>query len=253
MNGDQHMEMHYVNTGFPYCVAGNSAYYFDGSQAPSQYPNPEQFHNEETTYWSMNMNWYKFGFSGMENSYYTPYECSSHLSTMDLTEQQPWNYPVMMNVEEPVAVETVETVESTSVENTAPSVDASPEDSNPEVPEQQDGANDQVILEDDIDPDNMTYEELLDLGEAVGTQSRGLSKELIDLLPTSKYKFSWIFSKKRYGERCVICQMKYKRGDRQMNLPCKHVYHSDCVSKWLGINKTCPICNAEVSIDEPSH
>lgn len=46
MNGDQHMEMHYVNTGFPYCVAGNSAYYFDGSQAPSQYPNPEQFHNE---------------------------------------------------------------------------------------------------------------------------------------------------------------------------------------------------------------
>nr|GLL20180.1 E3 ubiquitin ligase BIG BROTHER [Ipomoea trifida]GLL49871.1 E3 ubiquitin ligase BIG BROTHER [Ipomoea trifida] len=75
----------------------------------------------------MNMNWYKFGFSGMENSYYTPYECSSHLSTMDLTEQQPWNYPAMMNVEEPVAVETVETVESTSEENTAPSVDANPE------------------------------------------------------------------------------------------------------------------------------
>lgn len=46
MNGDQHMEMHYVNTGFPYCVPGNSAYYFDGSQAPSQYPNLEQFHNE---------------------------------------------------------------------------------------------------------------------------------------------------------------------------------------------------------------
>nr|GLL41929.1 E3 ubiquitin ligase BIG BROTHER [Ipomoea trifida] len=109
----------------------------------------------ETTYWSMNMNWYKFGFSGMENSYYTPYECSSHLSTMDLTEQQPWNYPAMMNVEEPVAVETVETVESTSEENTAPSVDANPEHnfddfclffisiSNAEVPEQQDGANDQ--------------------------------------------------------------------------------------------------------------
>lgn len=62
----------------------------------------------------------------MENSYYTPYECSNHLSTMDLTEQQSWNYPVMMNVEEPVSVETVE---SMSEENTVPSVDANPEDS----------------------------------------------------------------------------------------------------------------------------
>lgn len=37
--------------------------------------------------------------------------------------------------------------------------------------------------------------------------------------------------------RCVICQMKYKRGDRQMKLPCRHVYHSECITKWLGINK----------------
>jgi len=37
--------------------------------------------------------------------------------------------------------------------------------------------------------------------------------------------------------RCVICQMDYKRGDRQMTLPCKHVYHSGCISRWLSINK----------------
>lgn len=37
--------------------------------------------------------------------------------------------------------------------------------------------------------------------------------------------------------RCVICQLKYKIGEKQMNLPCKHVYHSDCISKWLSINK----------------
>lgn len=39
------------------------------------------------------------------------------------------------------------------------------------------------------------------------------------------------------GNRCVICQMEYRRGDLQMALPCKHVYHASCVTKWLTINK----------------
>lgn len=44
-------------------------------------------------------------------------------------------------------------------------------------------------------------QELLDLGEAVGIQSRGLSDELISLLPTSKYKCGSFFSRKKSGER----------------------------------------------------
>lgn len=45
------------------------------------------------------------------------------------------------------------------------------------------------------------WQELLDLGEAVGTQSRGLSQELIDTLPTSKYKFGSLFKRKNSGKR----------------------------------------------------
>lgn len=37
--------------------------------------------------------------------------------------------------------------------------------------------------------------------------------------------------------RCVICQMRYKIGDCQIKLPCKHAYHSKCIQKWLKINK----------------
>ncbi|CAN1342545.1 E3 ubiquitin-protein ligase BIG BROTHER [Linum perenne] len=83
-------------------------------------------------------------------------------------------------------------------------------------------------------------QELLDLGEAVGTESRGLSEELISMLPTSKCKFGSFFSRKKSGEslyRCVICQMRYKRGEKQTKLPCKHTYHSECITKWLVINK----------------
>lgn len=40
-----------------------------------------------------------------------------------------------------------------------------------------------------------------------------------------------------YVNRCVICQMEYKRRDRQITLPCKHAYHAGCGSRWLSINK----------------
>uniref|UniRef100_A0A804RAC6 RING-type domain-containing protein n=1 Tax=Zea mays TaxID=4577 RepID=A0A804RAC6_MAIZE len=104
----------------------------------------------------------------------------------------------------------------------------------------------QVVWQDNIDPDNMTYEELLDLGEAVGTQSRGLSQECISLLPITKYKCGFFSRKKTRRERCVICQMEYRRGNLQITLPCKHVYHASCVTRWLSINKVCPVCFAEV-------
>ncbi|KAL5708776.1 RING-type E3 ubiquitin transferase [Ranunculus cassubicifolius] len=92
-----------------------------------------------------------------------------------------------------------------------------------------------------------SLQELLDLGEAVGTHSRGLSKDLIKLLPVSKYKSDFFFSRRKSQcDRCVIYQMKYKRGEKQITLPCKHAYNTDCGTKWLSINKACPICYTEV-------
>ncbi|KAL0389345.1 UNVERIFIED_CONTAM: E3 ubiquitin-protein ligase BIG BROTHER [Sesamum calycinum] len=63
--------------------------------------------------------------------------------------------------------------------------------------------------EDNIDPDNMTYEELLELGEAVGTQSRGLSQDQIALLPTSKFKCG-LFSRKKFrGTGFVLSKLVF--------------------------------------------
>lgn len=44
-------------------------------------------------------------------------------------------------------------------------------------------------------------QELLDLGEAIGTESRGLSQDLIDSLPTTRYKSGGFFLRKKSGER----------------------------------------------------
>lgn len=44
-------------------------------------------------------------------------------------------------------------------------------------------------------------QELLELGDVVGTQSRGLSQESIALLPVSKYKCSFFLRRKSRSER----------------------------------------------------
>ncbi|KAL4560941.1 hypothetical protein LXL04_033098 [Taraxacum kok-saghyz] len=116
-----------------------------------------------------------------------------------------------------------------------------------------DGGESLHVWEDNVDLDNMTYEELIELGEIVGSQSRGLSQEAISLLPISKFKrgFFWrnFWKKKSRDERCVICQMEYKRGDRQITLPCKHAYHAACGNRWLTINKACPVCYKDVHVN----
>ncbi|KAM7265597.1 hypothetical protein ACFE04_003280 [Oxalis oulophora] len=260
------MEMHYINTGFPYTVTESFMDFFEGiTGAPLNYAHTGTMHDQsvqEAVYWTMNMNPYKFGFSCPEiTSYYGAYEVNDHFPRADVG-RRAWEYPSMMNIEESTTIELQPQGDSLS------SVHVTTEEC---IPNHQDINSSQVIWQDNVDPDTMTYEwfalmeffleeicisvlygvlELLDLGEAVGTQSRGLSQELISLLPTMKFKFSNLFSRKKSGERCVICQMRYKIGNQQTKLPCNHVYHSECISKWLSINKVCPICNNEVFVEE---
>ncbi|XP_078174141.1 E3 ubiquitin-protein ligase BIG BROTHER-like isoform X2 [Carex rostrata] len=101
-----------------------------------------------------------------------------------------------------------------------------------------------VPREDNINPDNMTYEELQSLGEQIGTENKGLSDELISYLPTSKYRTG--FFSRNVTEECVVCKTYYKNGQKLITLPCQHRYHADCITQWLQLNKVCPVCNEEV-------
>ncbi|CAN6175075.1 unnamed protein product [Urochloa humidicola] len=103
----------------------------------------------------------------------------------------------------------------------------------------------QVAREDNVDPDNMSYEQLQALGEAVGTQSRGLSDDLISYLEPFRHKCTF-FSRKKNNEECVICKTTYRSRQKMIRLPCSHCYHANCITRWLKINKACPVCNEEV-------
>lgn len=48
---------------------------------------------------------------------------------------------------------------------------------------------------------------------------------------------------------CCICLAKYENNDELRELPCSHLFHKDCVDKWLKINALCPLCKSEVGLN----
>lgn len=105
--------------------------------------------------------------------------------------------------------------------------------------------DDELDLE-DIDPDELSYEELIELGEIIGEESRGLPREQVDkcLRSCSFKRNEWVIE----IDRCVICQVEYGEGEEIVAVnPCEHPYHVDCITQWLQLKKICPICSSEVS------
>ncbi|VDO04816.1 unnamed protein product [Rodentolepis nana] len=45
---------------------------------------------------------------------------------------------------------------------------------------------------------------------------------------------------------CNICLCDYRTGQKVRHLPCGHVFHRECVDKWLANAETCPKCRKHV-------
>jgi hypothetical protein len=46
-------------------------------------------------------------------------------------------------------------------------------------------------------------------------------------------------------EMCSVCFEKFIDSDICRELKCKHLYHQNCIDKWLGEHITCPVCREE--------
>lgn len=49
-------------------------------------------------------------------------------------------------------------------------------------------------------------------------------------------------SELREHTECAICLNEFIKGDKVAQLPCGHIFHSDCVGCWLFEHPNCPIC-----------
>ncbi|KAL9856579.1 putative transcription factor C2H2 family [Arabidopsis thaliana] len=58
----------------------------------------------------------------------------------------------------------------------------------------------------------------------------------------------FVFKKPSHDDSCCICLGKYgeEKGVGLRKLECSHVFHSQCIDKWLKIKSTCPLCESQV-------
>eukprot|EP01006_Ploeotia_vitrea_P001476 TRINITY_DN104922_c0_g1_i1.p1 TRINITY_DN104922_c0_g1~~TRINITY_DN104922_c0_g1_i1.p1 ORF type:complete len:445 (-),score=57.14 TRINITY_DN104922_c0_g1_i1:855-2105(-) len=103
--------------------------------------------------------------------------------------------------------------------------------------------------------DNMTYEELLSLGDRIGKVSKGITPELISTLPTYVFHDQQLTEeekghKEECSYRCTICLEDYEDGEVIRSLMCFHQFHCDCVDSWLKENSACPVCKHDVKMHQ---
>ena len=44
------------------------------------------------------------------------------------------------------------------------------------------------------------------------------------------------------GEECAVCMGSYVVGTYRAHLPCGHAFHQKCMTRWLAVKQTCPLC-----------
>ncbi|KAE9600252.1 hypothetical protein Lal_00045625 [Lupinus albus] len=100
-----------------------------------------------------------------------------------------------------------------------------------------------------LDIDNMSYEQLLELGEKIGYVNTGLKEDEMGLnIKRIKLVISNGTSKNQIDKKCTICQEEYEGGEELGRLNCEHSYHFQCIKQWLMHKNFCPICKQEVMV-----
>ncbi|XP_058722248.1 probable E3 ubiquitin-protein ligase RHC1A isoform X2 [Vicia villosa] len=68
------------------------------------------------------------------------------------------------------------------------------------------------------------------------------SRSSIAAIPTVKIASKHLQS----DPSCPVCQDDFELGSEAKQMPCKHMFHSDCIVPWLVQHNTCPVCRQEL-------
>ncbi|XVF01756.1 hypothetical protein REPUB_Repub04eG0116600 [Reevesia pubescens] len=76
------------------------------------------------------------------------------------------------------------------------------------------------------------------------------SKSAIDSLPSVKITKNHLNSE---FNQCAVCMDEFEEGGQAKQMPCKHLYHKDCILPWLELHNSCPVCRHELPTDDPDY
>ena len=49
------------------------------------------------------------------------------------------------------------------------------------------------------------------------------------------------------GLVCSVCTQEFGAGDESIKLPCLHVFHLQCILRWVPVGGSCPLCRFDLS------
>lgn len=93
-----------------------------------------------------------------------------------------------------------------------------------------------------VDVSGMSYDALLDLGQAIGRGGgpQGVAPEDIEALPQRRPGTG--LSPASSQSCCVICRETMGLDEDIRVLPCGHEYHYKCIAQWISQNNKCCVC-----------
>ena len=52
---------------------------------------------------------------------------------------------------------------------------------------------------------------------------------------------------------CSVCKDEFEINQILLNLPCKHIFHNECIDPWLKERNSCPTCRFELPTDDAEY
>lgn len=68
------------------------------------------------------------------------------------------------------------------------------------------------------------------------------ARSSIDAMPTIRITNAHL----RSDSHCPVCKERFELGSEAREMPCNHIYHSDCIVPWLVQHNSCPVCRVEL-------
>jgi hypothetical protein len=86
-----------------------------------------------------------------------------------------------------------------------------------------------------------------------GNKMKPASQQQIQKLKQQQQLYqTYAHSKKSHQQQqlqkeCAICMTEFENTEKIIHLPCKHIFHTDCITEWLKHNKICPVCKKQIN------
>ncbi|XP_044509298.1 probable E3 ubiquitin-protein ligase RHC2A [Mangifera indica] len=85
----------------------------------------------------------------------------------------------------------------------------------------------------------------VDMNGIGGYEHPPASKAAIESLPFVSIDVSHV----EMESHCAVCKEAFELRSEAREMPCKHIYHPDCILPWLSLRNSCPVCRHELPAD----